>query len=156
MSLDFSFKKCIDNGTLKMSDLQYTQDDGTESWSAMAFSMPWNAAFIGLGSITEDNVDEVWRRTYLAQCVWGTVARVGGEPYYLTEQHIRACIGFSCNVSPESPAAFNKRLMDTTKWSPIGFIPLTCSECGSIAHGLREDGRCPNCNPFEKAEEESK
>lgn len=152
MSLDFSFQQCVKNGTLKQTDLQFTNHEGDNSWSPMAFTVPWAMAAIGMGSITHENATEVWRRISLWQATHGSLTWCGGEPYYLTQSHINVCIGFTCNVSNTTKAAFNKSIVSEPAVSHL-FETLRCKECGSIAHGLRDDGRCPNCDPYTLNEE---
>jgi rubrerythrin len=153
MSLDFSYRKCIKNGTLKQSDLEFAYADGTTSWSAMAYTLPWAMAVTDCGSITDTNKGEVWRRIYLWQQVHGAITRVNNEPYYLTKKHIYACVGFTCNVTTTTPAAFNKKLLAGWDGQQYQHETLTCITCGTIAHGLREDRQCPNCNPYTAEQE---
>lgn len=150
MSLNFSYAECIKNGTMTIKDAEYTDQHGDTQWSPLCYVFPFQMMAIGMGSVTEKNIGEVWRRICIHQRLHGPLIRWGGEEFLITERHLQMLIGFRCNVGDDTPAEFNKRVL---KFPSLASPEVReCSECGTIAHGLREDGRCPNCNPMPREE----
>ena len=77
----------------------------------------WNTLSIGLGEITERNVDEVWYRTDAWQRLvgsgWNMIDSEGNSSEFrLTREDIVNAVGLHTNVSPMTRAAFRKRLME--------------------------------------------
>jgi hypothetical protein len=103
VSLDFSYKKCIDNGTLTWEELVLAKPPpgSISNWTGIGFTMPFLMMAIGKQNITEKNAEEVWQRAYLWQKVNGCLARVGGEPFYVSREMVYKCIGMTTNVFPE-------------------------------------------------------
>lgn len=108
MSLDFDFSKVQPRSLWETAD-------GTE-WTWEAQALPWAAMAIGIGSITEKNVEEFALRLRLWEKVVGAF-RVRHDdagrtevPFTLAE--LRPFIGFRTNVSTESRATFLRKLAE--------------------------------------------
>ena len=71
----------------------------------------WLTMAIGMGSITEENVDEFTTRVMIWEKVRGNHLRLDKEPYYLTPSDIERRIGLWTNASRETKAAWNKRMV---------------------------------------------
>lgn len=110
MSLNFSFKKCVEDGRITEADLTYTNSTGEDEWTAEANSIVFQMMFIGMHDITEDNAPEVWRRVDLNQRLYGHLWLRGGEPVFLTKADIKRFIGLTTNVAEESKQKFNNRM----------------------------------------------
>jgi hypothetical protein len=71
----------------------------------------WLTIGIGMGDITEENVDEFTARVMIWEKVRGNYLRLDKEPYYLTRSDIERRIGLWTNASRETKAAWNKNMM---------------------------------------------
>ena len=75
-------------------------------------ALVFNAMAIGIGEITERNVEEVYIRTAMADAVYGAPLRgPAGGAVHLTLADIRRHIGLTTNVFPaETAAQFGRRM----------------------------------------------
>lgn len=69
-----------------------------------------NCMGIGLGSITEKNLDEVWRRTQMREDVDGPMLHHGGTECFLTREDLERHIGLTTNVANESAKVWEAKL----------------------------------------------
>ena len=108
MSLNFSYTKCIENGTLTREEMVTEAED----WTPLCFSMPWLLSGIHMHTVTEDNVKEVWRRINIYQELnggfcWVSDGRAGhGYDYLVTEEEVHKVIGMTTNVDNWTKAKF--------------------------------------------------
>ena len=66
---------------------------------------------IGVGSITQANVGEVWSRVRVSQKVWGSILTDEGRDVPYTQEDINRRIGYTTNASRFSRKDFTDRLM---------------------------------------------
>jgi hypothetical protein len=79
-----------------------------ETESGITDAVIWLTMAVGLGEITEKNVEEFARRAALVQMLNGSWLVRG---IYVTEDMIRRRIGLHTNVSDETWAAWSKRYL---------------------------------------------
>lgn len=65
-----------------------------------------------IGRVTEDNLDEVFRRIQVAERVNGAYLFQGPSERWFTRGDVVRHIGMSVNVHTLSPAAFNKKIKE--------------------------------------------
>ena len=94
MSLNWNVQK-VDN----YEEMQETESGITDA-------VVWLTMAVGIGEITETNVEEFAQRTALVQMLNGPWLVRG---IYVTEEMIRRRIGLYTNVSDETWAAWSKR-----------------------------------------------
>lgn len=70
---------------------------------------------IGLGRITEANVDEFFTRLKMVEAVYGCIVIRDGEEYPISYADVRRRIGLSVNVSDETKAKFLTNLGRTMR-----------------------------------------
>ena len=70
----------------------------------------WSTISVGLGSITDKNVDEFSARFRVIEKIHGPFVMKDGKDYYLTDEEIAAHIGLYCNVSNETRAQWASRI----------------------------------------------
>jgi hypothetical protein len=120
MSLNFDFSKTAYLN--EVGSIWQRKQDGTDSGYLLVEleSIVWNAATVGIGSITEASVERFINRVELWESVYGPTVGVYVEPDGPSNERrsafdpevARKCIGFSCNVSPQSKTVFLNRLAD--------------------------------------------
>jgi len=101
MSLDWNVEK--------VTDVQTLHEDYNEC--AITESIIWATITVDLGEITENNLDEWAYRLAMLQAVWGASMRHGGEPFYLTREHVERRIGLYVNVGNMTRAEWLKKLL---------------------------------------------
>jgi hypothetical protein len=73
---------------------------------------------VGLGSITDKNVDEFAARFRIIEKVHGPfLIKDGDKPWHLSDEDFIAHIGLSCNVSNETRAQWASRLFNKKQTS---------------------------------------
>lgn len=116
MSLNFNFSKTA--YLEEVGSIWQRNEDGTNSGYLLPEldSIVWNAAMVGMPSITAANVERFINRVQLWESVFGpTCTRWNGDDRRVTAfdpDVVRKCVGFGCNVTPQSKAVFLKRLTD--------------------------------------------
>jgi hypothetical protein len=93
----------------KVTDVQTLHEDDNE-W-AITESIIWATMTVDLGEITEKNLDEWAYRLAMLQAVWGANMRCGGEPFYLTREHVERRVGLHANVGNMTRAQWLKKLL---------------------------------------------
>ena len=117
MSLDFDFTKVEErlgpDWYAVVTTSPQTRGAESEKWHPITDRLIWKTLDIGMGSITEENVDEFWFRLRLIQQLDGPDLEYGdGKSYWITKQDVLNHIGMKTNASNESRAAWVKRTME--------------------------------------------
>jgi hypothetical protein len=92
--------------------------DGTWHWSALMQVLPYYSMVIGIGEITEDNLDEFYTRMRMNDMVSGTLLtglnKETGKriDHPISYHQLRQHIGFRCNVAYMSMVKFRKQLFE--------------------------------------------
>lgn len=80
--------------------------------SPITHALIWHTMAIGMGSITERNWQEFYRRVHCRERVAGSLLLSSeGSPHHIKPQDVRRHIGLKTNVAEESAAAFNGSTM---------------------------------------------
>jgi len=77
--------------------------------SPITHALIWHTTSIGMGSITEKNWQEFYRRVHTQERALGALLLSDGKPHYIGPQDVRQHIGLTTNVAEISAAAFNGR-----------------------------------------------
>lgn len=96
--------------TLRDTDGDPIIVDGSEQWHPVTQTLVFALMGIGVREITEQNVDEVWRRIALAQALGQVITR---DP--ITPADVVRHIGLSTNVSTFTATEFNRRMKAKAK-----------------------------------------
>lgn len=72
----------------------------------------WSTMSVGLGSITEKNLQEWLVRLAFSDKLFGTMLKKDGEDRPFTRDELVAHIGLSCNVCDESRVKWTKRMTE--------------------------------------------
>lgn len=80
-------------------------------------TMIWSTMAIGIGEITEKNVNEVARRMAIYEQIRGPMRRNAEGGVYYTREEIARLVGLSTNVFPKEPEAQWKRRILDSVWS---------------------------------------
>lgn len=100
MSLDFNYSKVKNHDTL-----MFNEEDLMKPVSEVLI---WRMMHTGIGwELTEENAAEFYARSKLLDALWGCLLIPKRS---LTVEEIRAHIGLTVNVSPETRASFTKRV----------------------------------------------
>lgn len=65
---------------------------------------------VGLGTITEKNVDEFFVRLHVIEAIFGPMVSRNGEPCRISYEDVRRRIGLRVNVTDETNAKWNTRM----------------------------------------------
>lgn len=65
---------------------------------------------VGLGTITEKNVDEFFIRLHVIEAIFGPMVSRNGEPTRISYEDVRHRIGLRVNVTDETKAKWNARI----------------------------------------------
>jgi hypothetical protein len=106
MSLDWNATKVANLDTL------HTQKVEANKTAYLCY----NLMFVGVGRITEDNVEDTWKRVSLWERLHGALLSDSeGNPFYYTREDLLARIGYSTNVSTMTSLAFIKKVWSDYK-----------------------------------------
>jgi hypothetical protein len=65
---------------------------------------------VGLGTITEKNIDEFFVRLHVIEAIFGPMVSRNGEPSRISHEDVHRRIGLRVNVTDESKAKWNARV----------------------------------------------
>lgn len=117
MSLNFDFRKMI----ARVGQTEYERittsliknEEGTAKWHDVTNSLIWLSMGVGLGEITEKNVDEWCFRIALLEKLDGPTFQFNnGRKVSMTRKDIWDHIGMTTNVSDEKRPAWIKRVIE--------------------------------------------
>lgn len=77
----------------------------------------WSTISVGLGSITDKNLDEFVARFRIIEKLHGPTIYRDGKEAQLTDEEIAAHVGLYCNVSNETRAQWARRIFVTKQTS---------------------------------------
>jgi len=103
MSLNFRFEK--------IKNWETVTKDG-DRMSVVTESLIWSTMGVGLGKITEENVDEWMIRLAFLDKLMGPMMVRDGEPRPFTREELVAHIGLYTNVTNEVRTRWAKRVME--------------------------------------------
>lgn len=90
----------------------YTKDDGTEILHPTTDAIIWLTLIIGIGTITEKNVDTFYSRVRAYELMRGAMLYDNmSRPDYIEYEDIIAHIGLVTNSSKSTDAQFRRHLM---------------------------------------------
>ena len=93
-------------------------DDDDAHMNPVTEVLIWGTMAVGLGSITDKNVDEFAARFRIMEKVHGSFLVKGkGKPWLLTDEDFIAHIGLVCNVSNETRAKWAGRIFTNKQTS---------------------------------------
>ncbi len=110
MSLEFDFTAMAERLGQEEYDRITNHPTNDKEWNPVTNALIWATMYVGLGAITEKNVDTFVKRLLAVQAA-GALLRGGEKEVYVTERDVRNHIGMRTNVTDEKAATFNAKLV---------------------------------------------
>ena len=95
----------------KIKNYETVTRTGTEL-NPVTNALIWSTMSVGLGSITEKNLNEWIVRLEFSDKLFGTMLKKDGEDRPFTREELVAHIGLSCNVVDETRVKWTKRMTE--------------------------------------------
>ena len=92
-------------------------DDLDRRMNPVTNALIFGTIAVGLGSITDKNVDEFAARFRIMEKVHGCMITKDGKPEFLTDEDFISHIGLVCNVSNETRAKWAGRIFNNKQTS---------------------------------------
>lgn len=119
MSLDYDYsavkdRKAIEEaGYLKEDGVSWVKDpDGHQTrLTGLGEAMVWSLMSIGIGTISEGNVNEVFVRLHMMERTTGAMRQTANGPLMFSLDDVQKLVGLRTNVSTLTKAQFEKKLI---------------------------------------------
>ena len=105
MSLDFDLGPIMND-----SERKHLARDKQGNLTGLAQTLIFASMFVDIGVITEDNIDEFYRRCWLYEHGLSALRSKGDDPVYITRDEVASFVGLRTNVATRTSKQFDASL----------------------------------------------